>query len=72
MFFGRVIIVAVVIGECATAPAMHWESLLCLVLDCREQDRPCPRELLPFRLLSMYNLLFIIHKHYISFYKFLH
>lgn len=36
MFFGRVIIVTVVIGECATAPAMHWESLLCLVLDCRE------------------------------------
>lgn len=36
MFFRRVIIVTVVIGECAVAPAMYWESLLCLVLDCRE------------------------------------
>lgn len=45
MFLRRVIIVTMVIGERAIAPAMYWEPLLCLVLDCREYDRPCPREL---------------------------
>lgn len=32
----RVIIVTMVIDECAVAPVEYWESLLCLVLDCRE------------------------------------
>lgn len=36
MFLGRFIIVTMVIGECAIAPAISWESLLRLVLDCRE------------------------------------
>jgi len=36
MILRRVIIVNMVTGECATAPAMDWESLLCSVLDCRE------------------------------------
>lgn len=32
----RVIIVTMVIDECAVAPVEYWESLMCLVLDCRE------------------------------------